>query len=110
MARRAALHKTAGPAGVEKKEEKKKPPFDTGGYQCALLLTATYSDLLRADPEFVIESLEEKLFQCFLRQIVDRNTAQAAKHVEGLVSSNDEIAKRGGGGVGRVHASANGLC
>ena len=110
MARRTALHKTAGPAGVEKKEESEKPPFDAGGYQCALLLTAAHNDLLRADPEFVIECLEEKRFQCFFRQIIDRNTAQAAKHVEGLVSSNDEIAKRGGGGVGRVHASANGLC
>ena len=66
-------------------------------------------DLPRADPEFVIECLEEKRFQCFLGQIVDRNTAQAAKHVERLIGSNDEISKRGGGGVGRVHVSANGL-
>ena len=108
MARQAALYKTARPAGVARKDEREKPPFDTGGYQCALLLTATYSDLLRADPEFVIESLEEKRFQCLLRQIVDRNTAQAAKHVERLVSSNNEIPKRDGSGVGGVHASANG--
>src|ERR1700712_5536442 len=72
--------------------------------------TAIDRDLPRTDPEFVIERLEKKCFQCFLGQIVDRNTAQAAKHVKRLVSSNDEIPKCGGGGIGRVHASANGPC
>ena len=66
--------------------------------------------LLGGDPEFVIECLEEKRFQRILRQIVERNTAQAAKHVERLVGGNDEIPKRGGSGVGRVHASGNGRC
>jgi len=75
-----------------------------------VLFTACYGGLPCAAPEFVIECLEEKRFQRVLRQIVDRNSAQAAKHVERLIGSNDEISKRGGSGVGRVHASANGLC
>ena len=61
-----------------------------------------------ADPEFVIESLEEERFQLVLRQIVECDTAQAAKHMQRLVGGDDEIPKGGGGGIGRVHASANG--
>jgi hypothetical protein len=61
------------------------------------------------DPEFVVECLEEERFQCLLRQIVETDAAKAAKHVERLVGGNDEVSKRGGGGVGRIHASGNGL-
>ena len=66
------------------------------------------SHLPGADPEFVIECLEEKRFQLLLRQIVERDTAQAAKHMQRLVGGSDEIPKGGGGGIGRVHAWANG--
>ncbi len=75
----------------------------------AVILSGTLAFLPRGVPELFVQRFKEKPFQRVLRQIVQRNTAHAAQHVERLVGGNDKVLKSGGGGIGRIHEVGNGL-